>query len=112
MGYGGSELGVLVWWPLNNFNKALELLNKHRTKQYHLLAVTKADEFLSVMQGAQPSISQRLNQALADTIAKNRSILMSIVATVILCGRQNLALRGHQDSFTEVEGDECSITNH
>ena len=34
------------------------------------------------------------------------------MATVILCGRQNLALRGRQDSLTEVEGDECSITNH
>ena len=63
-----------------------------------------SDEFLSVMQGAQPSISQRMNQALA--------ILMSIVATVILCGRQNLGLRGRQDSLTKVEGDKCSITNH
>ena len=89
MRYRGSEPEVLVQQPL-----------------------TKAEEFLSIMQGAQPSISQCMNQALADTIPKNHSILMSIVATVILCGRQNLALRGRQDSLTEVEGDKCSITNH
>ena len=37
---------------------------------------------------------------------------MSIVATVVLCGRQNLSLRGHRDSLIEVEGDESSALNH
>ena len=66
------------------FNKALELLNKHRTKQCHLLPVTKADKFSRVSN----QVSQCMNKAMADTIAKNHCILMSIVATVVFCGRQ------------------------
>ena len=31
--------------------------------------------------------------------------MQSIVETIILCGRQNIALRGHRDSSLEVEKD-------
>ena len=31
--------------------------------------------------------------------------MQSIIETIILCGRQNIALHGHRDSFFEVEKD-------
>ena len=36
------------------------------------------------------------NKALADKIEKYRKLLKTIVETITLCGRQNIALRGHR----------------
>ena len=34
--------------------------------------------------------------------------MQSIIGTIILCGRHNIALRGHRDSSLEVEKDPCA----
>ena len=47
----GNEPGVLVEHPWANYVKALELLCKHSSKDYHKAAITRADEFLKVMTG-------------------------------------------------------------
>ena len=49
------------------------------------------------LHGGADSITGQLNKAYQDTVNKNRDALSSIVRTIILCGRQNLALRGHQE---------------
>ena len=41
----GVDPGVLVTRPLINLTKALEILGKHKEKQYHLTAITKCVEF-------------------------------------------------------------------
>ena len=104
-GYHRSDPGILVRRPLISFPKALELFHKHKAKDYHKTAVVRADEFLQVMKNQQPSIRHRINQALADTISSNRLKLASIVKTILLCGRQNIALRGHRDNATDLERD-------
>lgn len=53
------------------------------------------------MQQRVVSIDQQLNAAVASQVAKNREKLHPIVKTFLLCGRQNLALRGRRK-------DECS----
>ena len=55
------------------------------------------------MENVQPSIRTCLSEATAQQIATNRQKLHSIVETVVLCGRQNIPLRGHQDSTMDVE---------
>ena len=55
----------------------------------------QSDEFLTVMRQQQPDVQSQLNQAMADRIAANRRKLTSIFKTIVLCGRQNIALRGH-----------------
>ena len=40
---------------------------------------------------------------MGDRIASNRLILKSIISTIILCGRQNIPLRGHRDNSTDME---------
>lgn len=42
---------------------------------------------------------------MAETIATNRQVLLSIVKIIILCGRHNIALRGHRDSMLDIERD-------
>ena len=44
-----------------------------------------------------------MNQAMADRVASNRQKLPSIIKTIMFCGRQNIALRGHRDNVTDLE---------
>ena len=100
-----SDPGVLVMKPLTNFQKALEILGKHETKEFHKFSVVKMIEFTKVMTNQQPSIQSQLSQAKADIIASNCLKLASIVETILLCGRQNIPLRGHRDSLNDFEHD-------
>ena len=111
-GYRGTDPGVLVSRPLIAFAKALELLRKHADKHYHKDAVIMSEEFLKVMSNQQPDIQVQLNQALADRIALNRQKLTSIFKTIVLCGRQSIALRGHRDNATDIERDLMGMGNH
>ena len=43
------------------------------------------------------SINVQLDTITAQQVKRNREKLIPIVGTVILCGRQNIALRGHRD---------------
>ena len=45
-------------------------------------------------------INQALNNILKATVQANREKLKPIVKTILLCGRQNIALRGHRDDST------------
>ena len=109
-GYHGSDLGILVRRPLVSFSKALEVLSKHTTKDYHRAAIVRADMFLQVMRNEQPDIRSQMNQVVADRIASNRKKLASIIKTIVLCGHQNIALRGHRDNATDLEED--NLHNH
>ena len=41
------------------------------------------------------------------TVSQNREKLESIVKTVILCGRQNIPLRGHRDDSSHYDSKDC-----
>ena len=88
------------------------MLRKQADKEYHKTAVVQADEFKKTMSGQQPSITSRINRALADRIALNRQKLGAIMKTVALCGRQNIPLRGHRDSAADIERDVSGVDNH
>lgn len=49
------------------------------------------------MQNEICSIDQQLQSAVATQVAENREKLYPIFKTVLLCGRQNFALRGHRE---------------
>ena len=62
------------------------------------------------MKNIQPDILCRINQTISDRIYSNRQKLASIIKTILLCGRQNIALLGHRDSATDLEAD--TLGNH
>lgn len=70
-GYHGCNPGVLVNRPLTAFNKALEKFRKHVSKEHHLTAIIKSDEFMKTMRNEQPSVHGRLNNALAELTVRN-----------------------------------------
>ena len=53
--------------------------------------------FIAVMENQALLIDQQLSSERSKPIAENRTKLRSIAATVIFCGRQGIALRGHRD---------------
>ena len=95
-----KELGVLVNRPLTNFKKATEKLNEHfcsKSRKSHQAAVERAMAFIAVMENQAVSIDQQLSSQKAKLVAENRLKMRSIAATIIFCGRQGIALRGHCD---------------
>ena len=57
-------------------------------------------EFRGVMVNKVVPINQALNNILKATVQANREKLKPIVKTILLSGRQNIALRGHHDDST------------
>ena len=98
--------------PLTSFAKALESFRKHAATTHHKLAIVRADDFKKVMENQQLAIQQRINQAMADRVPADRQKLASILKVIVLCGRQNIALRGHRDNITNLESDTLTTENH
>ncbi|XP_018496236.1 52 kDa repressor of the inhibitor of the protein kinase-like [Galendromus occidentalis] len=96
---GHRVLGTLVTQPLNKFKKAVETLKNHAGLQYHLDAGEKARQFLQCYKD-KPSLDvrNRLVTGREQQVMKNRQRLIPMIKTVLLCGRQNIALRGHRDN--------------
>ena len=111
-----SFTGTLITLPLTNLQKASEKLREHfgksktSAKKYHLAAVEKALTFKNIMENRQLSIDQQLSTIRAQSIANNRMKLEAIVKTIIFCGRQGIALRGHRDDWAHVT--EMPHANH
>ena len=61
----------------------------------HLDAVIKGDNYLSIASGKQKDICSHLSLQATATIERNRHILKAILDVIVLCGQQNIAIRGH-----------------
>lgn len=69
-----------------------KVITYHKTCQY------RHDHFLAVKSKNVDSIYIQINTMLKKEIKANRLRVIPIVKTVIFCGRQSIALRGHRDS--------------
>ena len=56
-----------------------------------------ADNFLQITSDSKPSISVSLESSRAKQVEINKHILKKIIENLILCGRQNIAIRGHTE---------------
>ena len=54
-----------------------------------------ADQFLRILQNKKPNVLERINKAHHELVERNRIILLAIVEVIVLCGKQNISLRGH-----------------
>lgn len=62
------------------------------------MSVLKADSVIDMYKNQKKPIDVRLNDYLKSEIQNNREKIKPIIDTLILCGRQDLATRGHHDS--------------
>ena len=90
--------------PLKNWASASTKFKEHQlNSEFHKAAVGYAEDFLRVQDGKMPSISQQLSDIYRNTVELNRQKLRSIIKTVVLCGKQNIALRGHRDGSSHID---------
>ena len=61
----------------------------------HHDAVIKGDNYLSIASGKQKDICSHLSSQVTATIERNRHISKAILDVIVLCGPQNIAIRGH-----------------
>ena len=71
--------------------------------EYHKNAYTTMVSFLPFMPGKHQSIVGQVNTSHAVQIEKYREVLQSIIATVEVCGRQGIGLRGRRDDNKHLE---------
>ena len=115
------ELGVLVNKPLTNFKKAGEKLSEHfygtsnsvsasRGRKFHQAALEDATMFHTGMEKQALRVDHHLTLERSKRVSENLRKLRSIVETVIFCGRQAIAFRGHRDDAPAVR--ENPTINH
>ncbi|CAI6370875.1 unnamed protein product [Macrosiphum euphorbiae] len=99
VGKGSHEkLGKLVLKPLTKLKDALEDFRNHEKNDYHKNSLLTADNIKAILEKKQDNILVQLNSKRKDEVIKNRAKLKPIIQTIRLCGRQQIALRGHEDS--------------
>ena len=79
-----------------NWKKINADLSTHETLQYHLTSMARLLEFKTF---CNPStrIDHNVNEDLVESVKTNRSILTAILKSIEFCGKNGIAIRGHQD---------------
>ena len=95
----GATVAKLMKSPITCWTSATSRFKKHSNGkcETHNTAVLAMDNFVRVMKRQIVPINEQLDTLLQQQIDTNRKILSSLLKTVIFCGRNNIALRGHRD---------------
>jgi len=102
-GKNSDHLDKLYQSPLRNWVSASSKVKEHRlNSEFHKAAVGCAEDFLRVQEGKMLSFTQQLSDICRNTVELNRQKLRSITKTVVLCGKQNIALQGHHDDSSHI----------
>ncbi|XP_054266894.1 52 kDa repressor of the inhibitor of the protein kinase-like [Macrosteles quadrilineatus] len=99
---GKGDLSVrtasLVGQPFKKWKDAVEKFQHHSNRNYHKLATISADNFLKVAEGRIEDVATILDNRRKQEKEQNRAAILPIIETIILCGEQELPLRGDNDS--------------
>ena len=105
-GHNAGKLLYLFKAPFSNWSKAMQKLQDHAIKSpVHMTATVMATEFRRFMENKTIPVDMQLNKLVCKQIAVNREKLKPIVEAIVMCGRQNIPLRGHRDSSAQVQDD-------
>ena len=105
-GKNAGRLDKLYTSPLTLWTSASGKFNEHQEKsEFHKNAVIFAGNFMNVVDRNVMNVDEQLNKASQKIIEDNRDKLRPIIKTVIFCGKQNIALRGHRDDVMDIMGD-------
>ncbi|XP_068704634.1 52 kDa repressor of the inhibitor of the protein kinase-like [Montipora foliosa] len=103
-GKNSDRLDKLYKSPIKNWVSASTKFKEHQlNSEFHKAAAGCAEDFLRVQEGKMLSISEQLSDIHRNTVELNRQKLRSIIKTVVLCGKQNMALRGHRDDSSHLD---------
>ena len=68
--------------------------------QYHQLALEAGIAIIRSVQKPKETLPYRISTQNQEIFEKNMNALRAIISTIILCGKQNIPLRGHRDDST------------
>ena len=87
-----------------------EKLQKHAQSEFHKHSIAMWSAYKQVE--AHGSVAEQFDSQLSATIQSNRMFLKTIAQVAILCARQNMALRGHDEQDTSLnKGNFLEILN-
>jgi Domain of unknown function (DUF4371) len=92
-----SQAGKLMTGFVN-WKKALETFDKHQNAIYHKKLESIIATRHDVFEGKIKPLNVQLDCQLDVQKKSNRSLIAPIIEAIILCGQQNIALRGKHDS--------------
>ncbi|XP_003741226.1 zinc finger MYM-type protein 1-like [Galendromus occidentalis] len=96
----------LVSSPQNKYKKARQVFAEHKKTRYHQEAELDGRNFIERFgNGDSTDVRSLVDKGRQQQIAKNRSRWIPIIKTIIFCGKQGVALRGHRDAGIEVSGN-------
>ena len=99
-----QKLDKLFKSPLTYWTSASSKLKDHESKcTLHHYSMLQMDQLKSIMEKRQRPIEEIADSVRHARIRLNREKLKPILETVVFCGRQNIALRGHRDDSIYVE---------
>ena len=90
-----EALGAFVKTPFRNYNKSKEKLDSHETKEYHKTSLDRAACARAQLANIERRIDMQINTIAMRNAPANRAILPYIVDAVLLCTKQQIALRGY-----------------
>ncbi|KAL4153318.1 hypothetical protein QTP88_001151 [Uroleucon formosanum] len=96
-GKGGQLLGQLCNQPFKNWKHATEKFKLHESTNYHTNCILDFQSSSAVITGKTPSVHDQLNIASKQQKEDNGKIILPVIKSVILCGRQGISIRGHRD---------------
>ena len=92
--------------PVCDWSKMSKLSQRHvKEGANHYACVTMGENFLKVACGEQLCIADQFNVQHRQLVERNRQILTKIPEVIILCGKQNIPIRGHSEedsNFTAI----------
>ncbi|XP_045169561.1 uncharacterized protein LOC123532237 [Mercenaria mercenaria] len=89
-----SSENTLVAKPLVDWSNVSRIIGMHKKSPDHNNAMTKADKFMKICQNQEKSVVEFGSNAYRNKVEKNKKALTSIVKTIVLLGKQNIAFRG------------------
>jgi hypothetical protein len=100
VGVGVAHLGQFVLSPCQQYGKLLGndgFINRHKTNHYHKDSILAAERFINIFEKKHDGIDDMLLTKQKVEKLDNRKRLIPIIKTIILCGQNNIPLRGHRD---------------
>ena len=98
-----SNKQSLVTKPFRKWARYTSVIVEHAEKSYHRDCMTAAQAFKESVENPSNTVTCLFDKEREKRIKENRQIVKSIARTVLFCGRQCIALRGHREKLDQSE---------
>ena len=118
-----EERGCLVTSGLKNWKDARTSCDGHfkdkrkdkskgaRGYQSHMTSMERYHQFLKVHEEGKANVIVRLEKDAEKKVEFNKKILASVFKSIVFCGKQGIALRGHRDDHEHTSAEEGNCGN-